>query len=280
MHTLLNGANMILCLDVGNSQVYGGIFAHGKIQLRFRYDSKSAYSSDQHGVFLKSILRENHVDASKITHIAICSVVPNVDYSLRAACIKYFSINPFFLQATAKMDLIINYLNPQELGADRIANAIAAIVRYPQQNIIVVDFGTATTICVISATAEYLGGVILPGMQLSMHALEANAAKLFPVEIIQPKRIIGRTTTESIQSGLYYSQLATVKEITSQICNEQFSGQFAKHPPVIIGTGGFAHLFEKHSLFTIILPDLVLQGLHIALEVNMLNKPALMVDNV
>jgi len=259
---------MILCLDVGNTQVYGGIFAEGKIRLHFRYNSKSTYSSDQHGIFLKSILRENNVDSNAIRHIAICSVVPNMDYSLRAACIKYFAINPFFLQAGAITGLDIKYYNPHEVGADRIANAIAAVAEFPSQNLIVVDFGTATTICVISARKEYLGGVILAGIQISMNALQTKTAKLFPVEIIAPRNVIGQSTTESIQSGLYYSQLATIKEISKQICAKQFAGQ----PPVIIGTGGFAHLFADQNIFSVILPDLVLHGLHIALKTNVFKQ--------
>ncbi len=259
--------SMILCLDVGNTQVYGGLFKDDKIQLRFRYDSKSGYSSDQHGIFLKSILRENNIDCSKVQHIAICSVVPNIDYSLRAACIKYFGLNPFFLQAGAKTGIEIHYDNPIDLGADRLANAIAAVNTYPNQNLIIVDFGTATTICAISAKAEYLGGVILAGIQLSMNALQSNTAKLFPVEIVQPKSVIGQTTTASIQSGLYYSQLATVKEVTNHICGNEFSAQ----APVIIGTGGFASLFERQNIFSLIAPDLVLHGLHIALKINVLD---------
>ncbi len=258
---------MILCLDVGNSQVFGGIIDNNKILLRFRYDSRSAYSSDQYGIFLKAVLRENHIDCSTIKHIAICSVVPNIDYSLRAACIKYFSIPPFFLQPYSKTGLEIKYINPLELGADRLANAIAAVDLYPQQNLIIVDFGTATTICAISANKEYLGGVILAGIQLSMNALQSNTAKLFPVQIIQPKNVIGHTTTESIQSGLYFSQLATVKEVTNHICANQFAAQ----APIIIGTGGFAALFETENIFSVILPDLVLHGLSVALKSNVLD---------
>jgi type III pantothenate kinase len=259
---------MILCLDVGNTQVYGGVFSQDKIILRFRYDSRSSYSSDQHGIFLKSILRENNIASSEVRHIAICSVVPNIDYSIRAACIKYFAITPFFLQAGAKTGLEIKYDNPQEIGADRLANAIAAVAQFPQQNLIVVDFGTATTICAISAKNEYLGGVILAGIQLSMNALQANTAKLFAVQIIQPSNVIGRSTTECIQSGLYYSQLATIREVTNFISANEFAAQ----KPIIIGTGGFAHLFENQNLFSMILPDLVLNGLYIALRKNVLHK--------
>lgn len=258
---------MILCLDVGNSQVFGGVFANNKLLLHFRYDSKSAHSSDQHGIFLRSVLRENQIYSSQIKHIAICSVVPSMEYSLRAACIKYFAITPFFLQAGDKTGLTIDYVNPVELGADRVANAIAATNLYPKKNLIIVDFGTATTICVVTAEKEYLGGMILAGIKLSMNALQANTAKLFPVEIIQPKRVIGQTTEESIQAGLYYSQLATIKEVTEHICTTSFND----NAPVIIGTGGFASLFEKENIFTVILPDLVLQGLYIALQKNVLN---------
>ena len=265
---------MILCLDVGNTQVYGGIFHHDKIILRFRYDSKTSYSSDQHGIFLRSILRENNISSTAIQHIAICSVVPNIDYSIRAACIKYFALTPFFLQAGAKTGLHIKYYNPQELGADRIANAIAAVAEFPEQNLIVVDFGTATTICAISAAKEYLGGVILAGIQLSMNALQANTAKLFSVQIIQAMNVIGRSTTESIQAGLYYSQLATIKEVTNHIS----ANEFATQKPIIIGTGGFAPLFENQKLFTVILPDLVLNGLYLALKSNVLNKESELQD--
>lgn len=122
-------------------------------------------------VFLKSVLRENNCLPESIKQIGICSVVPQIDYSLRAACVKYFSIDPFLLQAGVKTGLNIKYRNPVEVGADRIANAIATTHLYPNQNVIVIDFGTATTICVISAQKAYMGGAILPGVRLSVDAL-------------------------------------------------------------------------------------------------------------
>lgn len=246
---------MLLCLDVGNTQIFGGVFAGDDLRLRLRYSSTSNYSSDQHGIFLRSVLQENNIPYSDITKISICSVVPNIDYSLRAACLKYFSVAPYFLQSNYK-DLF-----PQELGADRTANAIAGINKFPDQNLIIVDFGTATTICAISKQKRYLGGTIMPGMQLSMNALGTHAAKLFPVEIVKPNSAIGQTTTDSIQSGLYYSQLATAKEIINQIKEQEFNSESC----VIIGTGGFANLFAQENLFTTIISDLVLYGLKIAL---------------
>ena len=156
---------MILCLDVGNSQLFGGVFAADNLQLRFRYDTRQIGSSDQIGIFLKNVLRENNLNNDKITQISICSVVPQLDYSLRSACIKYFHLEPFILQAGVKTGLQIKYRNPLEVGADRIANAIAATHHYPNQNILIIDFSTATIFCAISARKEYLGGVIMPGMR-------------------------------------------------------------------------------------------------------------------
>lgn len=255
---------MILCLDVGNSQVYGGVFVDKQIRLRFRHTTQQGSTSDQLGIFLKSVLRENGVDPDGIKQIAICSVVPHMDYSLRSACIKYFDIEPFMLQAGVKTGLKIKYINPTEVGADRIANAIAVSQLFPNKNIIAVDLGTATTVCAVSNKKEYLGGVILTGMRLSMEALQNKTAKLFAVEIISPETTLGRSTRESIQSGLYYGQLGAIREIAERITKDVFADQ----APKLIGTGGFAHLFEKEKLFTAIMPDLVLDGLRFALEMN------------
>src|SRR3989338_10384727 len=161
---------MILCLDVGNSHIFGGVFEKSSLKLQFRHDSNQQSTSDQLGVFLRAVLREHHLDPDHVKQIAISSVVPALDYSLRAACLKYFNIEPFLLKAGVKTGLNIKYRNPQEVGADRIANAIAATQSFPQRNIIIIDFGTATTFCAINASKAYLGGVIMPGVRLSVEA--------------------------------------------------------------------------------------------------------------
>ncbi len=255
---------MILCLDVGNTQIFGGVFHENKIVLRFRHATKSGSSSDQFGIFLKSVIRENGYDPQQIKRIAICSVVPHVDYSLTAACKKYFAINPFFLQAGVKTGLKIKYRNPLEVGADRIANAVAAAHLFPNKNKIIVDFGTATTFCAVTAGKEYLGGVILAGLRTSMEALQHNAAKLPPVEILRCHSVLGRSTKESIQSGLYYGHLASVRAISRDIAKEVFGDQ----TPLLIGTGGFVNLFENEKLFDEVSPDLVLHGLQATWNLN------------
>lgn len=151
---------MILALDVGNSQIFGGVVDQNKITLRFRKTSKTGASSDEYGLFLRSVLKENDIDPNLIKEIAICSVVPDMVYSLRGACRKYFEITPFLLQPGVKTGLKIKYSNPIEVGADRIANAIAGVHLYPDRPMIIVDLGTATTFCAVSKNKDYLGGVI------------------------------------------------------------------------------------------------------------------------
>ncbi|WP_413289806.1 type III pantothenate kinase [Bdellovibrio sp. HCB337] len=255
---------MILALDVGNSQIYGGVFEKEKMLLSFRRTSKTGSSSDEIGVFLRTVLRENGIDPTKVKQIAFCSVVPDVIYSLRGACKKYFDINPFILQAGVKTGLKIKYRNPVEVGADRIANSIAATHLYPNKNLVIVDLGTATTFCALSKEKDYLGGSIVAGLRLSMESLEAKTSKLPSVEIVAMTEALGRSTIESIQSGLYYGHIGTIKEISERISRESFDGD----KPFIIGTGGFANLFEKEKIFDVVIPDLVLKGLLYSLKMN------------
>ncbi len=256
---------MILCLDIGNSQIYGGVFDQDNLLFQFRRSSKTASSSDEIGVFLRSVLRENEIDPDQIAQIAVCTVVPEILHSLKNACRKYFNnLEPFVLQAGVKTGLNIRYLNPVELGSDRIANAISATHLFPNENLIIVDMGTATTICAISHKHEFLGGAIIPGLRISMAALETNTSKLPSVEIVQPEKALGRSTVEGIQSGLYFGAIGAVKELSSRMISECFDGA----PARIVGTGGFASLFHGTNLFDVEVSDLVLKGLYLALSMN------------
>ncbi|MDP3559848.1 MAG: type III pantothenate kinase [Legionellaceae bacterium] len=250
---------MLLCIDVGNSHIFGGVFQDDALVLRFRCTSRPS-TSDELGIFLKGVLRENHCSVESITHIALCSVVPHLDYSLRSACVKYFSIEPFLLQAGVKTGLQIKYKNPLEVGADRIANAIAATHEFPEKNLILIDFGTATTFCAISKKREYLGGAILPGVRLSVEALAKNTAKLPSVEIVKSEYVVGRGTVESIQSGVFFGMLGACRELIRRIQEEVF----AQEPYLVVATGGFGAFFESEGLFDVLAPDLVLDGLRLA----------------
>jgi type III pantothenate kinase len=255
---------MILTLDVGNSQVFGGVFREGRLAIRFRATSRPAQSSDEFGLFLRSVLRENGNDPSSIAHIAVCSVVPEALYSLRSCCRKYFGIEPFVLQAGVKTGLRIRYRNPLEVGPDRIANAIAAAHLFPQRNVIIIDLGTATTFDVVEGGRDFLGGIILPGLRIAMESLERNTARLPRVEIVPPSELIGRSTVEGIQAGLYFGNRAILKELTREIREQAFGSD----PALVVGTGGFSRLFQHEKIFDTLLPDLVLVGLQRALALN------------
>lgn len=255
---------MLIALDVGNSQIFCGVFDGEELKASFRRTSSIRASSDEFGTFFRVTLRENGVDPASINMAGICSVAPGAVHSLRNCFRKYFGFEPFLLQPGVKTGLKIRYRNPLEVGADKIANAIGAIARFPGRNLIIVDFGTATTLCAVSKEREYLGGVITPGIQISMAALESQTARLPEVEIVRPAGILGRSTIESIQSGLYYGTLAAVRAVAAGIAREHFPGD----PPAVVGTGGFGRLFEQEALFDEFVPELPLLGLRQAVEMS------------
>ncbi len=152
-----------------------------------------------------------------------------------------------------------------DVGADRIANAIAATQQFPATNLIIIDFGTATTFCAITAQKAYLGGAILPGVRLAVDALSNNTAKLPAVEIVKVEQALGRSTIESIQSGVFYGALGACRELILRIKKEAFPGQEV----LVLATGGFASLFDKQGLYDQHLPDLVLQGMRLAVGLNL-----------
>jgi type III pantothenate kinase len=253
---------MLLTLDVGNSQIFGGVYEGENLRLTFRRTSSIRASSDEFGTFFRVTLRENGIEPEAIQMAAICSVVPDAVHSLRNCFRKYFSFDPFLLQPGVKTGLRIRYRNPLEVGADKIANAMGAISRFPRRNLLILDFGTATTLCAVTREKEYLGGIITPGVNISMAALESKTARLPAVEIVKPDEVLGRSTVESIQSGLYYGTLATVRTLAEMVTTQHFAAE----PPVIVGTGGFGRLFEDEKLFDVFVPELPLIGLLRAAE--------------
>lgn len=253
---------MLLTLDIGNSQIFGGLFDQGRLRTTFRRTSSIRASSDEFGTFFRTVLRENGVDPESVGRAALCSVVPDAVHSLRNCFRKYFRLEPFLLQPGVKTGLKIRYRSPLEVGSDKIANAIGAVARHPGRNLLIVDFGTATTLCAVTRDKEYLGGVIAPGLNLSMAALESKTARLPTVEIVRPAEVLGRSTIESIQSGLYYGTLATVRWLRDAVTREHFEND----SPVILGTGGFGRLFEQERLFDEFVPELPLLGLQRACE--------------
>ncbi len=259
---------MLLTVDVGNTTIQCGLFEGEKLALQFRRSTNPKLSSDELGLFFRDVLALNNFDYKAVERIACCSVVPAINHSLSNCFRKYFFKEALFIQAGIKTGLKIKYANPREIGADRIAGAIGAVHAAASsggaKNLIVVDMGTATTVDVITKNNEYLGGAILPGAAMSVHALSEGTAQLPSVEVVQPKNVCGSSTIEAIQSGVFYGQAGAVRELVSKMEESVFGGERA----FVIGTGGFSRSFESAGLFDLVLPDLVLQGLKVALDMN------------
>ena len=245
---------MILTLDVGNSTMTGGVFDSDTLILQFRQTTNKNSTSDEIGIFLRSVLRENSLDPDMIEDICCCSVVPPINYSLSSALLKYFGREPLFIQSGIRTGLRLRYANPKEIGADRIAAAIGAAEAFPDENL--VD--------VVTREREYLGGAIMAGLKISVQALASGTAKLPSVEIVRPGRICGQSTIEAIQSGIFFGSAGAIKEFCRQYTAQIFGGE----KPLVIGTGGFARTFEGYGLFDQIVPELVLLGVKAALEMN------------
>ncbi len=258
---------MLLAIDIGNTQLFAGLFLGDQIVLRFRKSSKSKLTSDEYGLFLRSILRENGFDPDQIKAVSISSVVPDLLYSVHSACLKYLKLRPLVLNFDVKTGLKIDVFHPQEVGSDRIASAIAAEFLYPKENKLIVDFGTATTFSFVTEKAEWKGGLIAPGFRTSMEALSLNTAQLPQVEIQKPNVLIGRNTIENIQSGLYFGALGLAREVITRLKEENKNNSNFKSLK-IIATGGFSQLFKEEKLFDHVEPDLVLLGLWRLFDLN------------
>jgi len=260
---------MKLCLDIGNTHVFGGIFQEdGSILTSFRYETKDIGTSDQFGLFLINYLKLFKINRSDIESIGVSSVVPSVNYSISSACYKYLNINPKFITVN-DLGMKVETDNPSQIGADLISAAIAVAKEHPRENAIIVDFGTATTLSILSRKNEYLGTIIMPGFRIAMESLMTKAAQLFSVEIKKPDNPVGKNTTASIQSGIYYQQLGAVKELIDRIKKDYFNSEKV----LVIGTGGFVHLFEEENVFSELKPNLVLEGIKISLPIK--NQPTL-----
>ena len=255
---------MILCFDIGNTDIYGGVCRGRELLLEFRKSSHVRPSADEFGVFVVQILATKGIAIEEIGAVAVASVVPDCNHIVMQACRTYLGIQPLLLQAGVRTGLKIRTKNPAEVGADRIANAIAAVELCPGQDRIIVDMGTATTFCAVNRKDEYLGGVIAAGMALSMRALAQNTAKLPFVDLEAPSTCLGKSTVDSIQSGLYFGHLGLIREVTNRLREEAFAGR----KPVVITTGGHARFFKEETIVDHHVPDLVLRGLCRAVELN------------
>jgi type III pantothenate kinase len=253
-------------IDVGNTNVSLGVFDYeagqGQLSQHWRLSTHREQTSDEVVISLSSLFHSEARDASEITDVILSSVVPPVVPIWERVSSKLFGHPPQIVGPGMKTGMPVRYENPHEVGADRIVNAVAAYELYGGP-IIAVDFGTATTFDCISARGEYLGGVICPGIHISMEALFERASKLHRVEIARPKAVIGRTTTGALQSGLLYGYAGMVDSMIGRIRVEL--GAEAR----VVATGGLARrIASESSAIDEVAPFLTLDGLRILFEKN------------
>jgi type III pantothenate kinase len=237
---------MLLVLDVGNSCVHIGLFRKHELILQFRYSTELVRnSSDQIGIFSRQIIQKNGFKINDIDAIAISSVVPAINCSLRLSMLKYLTLEPFFLHPGIKTEFKMQVAKPREVGSDRVAACIAAMTAFPNQNIMVIDMGTATVFDILIKD-QYFGGAIFPGVKVSLEGLIKKAAQLSSVSIVQPKIIIGKDAANNLQSGIYYGHLGAIKEIKQAILKEI---NLDISELITIGTGGFSKKFSQKKSF-------------------------------
>jgi len=249
---------MLLAIDVGNTQTVVGLFAEdGELLDHWRIATVATRTSDELALMIQQFLGfHNFAFDDAISGIAIASGVPSLTAALREMSVRYFGEPPLVIEPGVRTGMPILYDNPKEVGADRIANAVAAYDMYGGP-VIVVDFGTANTIEAISAKGEYLGGAIFPGIEISMDALFGRAAALRRVELVEPKHVIGKSTIESIQSGAVYGFAGQTDALVDRFVAEL-------GPCAVIATGGLAPLVMPHSrTIQHVEPWLTLLGLRI-----------------
>ena len=230
---------MIICIDIGNTNIKYGLFDKDKLVLSFRVATDHKKTSDEYGGQLLSILNNNNIPIDKISGGIISSVVPPLDYTLEKMCAIYLKIKPLMLEPGLKTGLNLKVDNAKEVGADRVLNNVAALLKY-KAPLIIVDFGTATTFNVINEKNEFVGGVIAPGMKGSLDSLVNGTAKLPRVEIEKPETVIGKNTVTNMQSGIFYGFAGLVEYIIKRIKRELKRGDVTT-----VATGGFAEIIAN-----------------------------------
>ncbi|MDR2884775.1 MAG: type III pantothenate kinase [Deferribacteraceae bacterium] len=250
---------MIFVFDIGNTNIVFGVMEKGELKWQFRLQSDNEKTTDEYAISLLYLTEHYKIKLSDIKAAMVSSVVPQLTYVFTRLIRKYLHIEPTVVNTTCDHGIKIMLDNPSSLGSDRLMGAVAAYTIH-RKNCITVDFGTATTIEVLTKAGEFMGGIIFPGVKLSANALHAKTAQLPEVDIAKPRQVVGKNTVECIQSGLYYGYVEMVDGLIDRIKREQFPNEEV----MIISTGGLGTLFAAESRHAIYYePTLIPKGLYI-----------------
>ncbi|TAE34579.1 MAG: type III pantothenate kinase [Alphaproteobacteria bacterium] len=247
---------MLLAIDVGNTNSVFALFDGEHLVSQWRMATNASRTSDEYGLWLRQMLALNDRTYSEITDVILATVVPRVQFELVSCCKKYFHVEPMLVDSALDVpDLSVDVDHPEEVGADRLVNAYEGWKRY-QCGMVIIDFGTATTFDVVTKEGVYIGGVIAPGVNLSLDALQKAAAKLPSIGVRCPSHVIGRNTVAAMESGIYYGYVGMIEGLLNRIKKEY--GDIEK----VIATGGLAPLYVR-SIPQIddIVSDLTIYGL-------------------
>lgn len=231
---------MLFVIDVGNTNTVLGVYRGDELVKHWRIQTHHGRTSDEHGILLRQLFEFAGLDPDAIDEAIISCVVPPMERALVGMVHDYFELTPMVVGQNVHPSMPVLYDNPREVGADRLVNAVAGWERY-RTSLVVVDFGTATTFDAITEDGAYLGGAISPGVTISSEALFHHASKLPRVEIARPPSVIGKTTVDSIQSGLLYGYTGLVREIVTRM-KDELAGSTR-----VIATGGLARFIARET---------------------------------
>lgn len=263
MEKIATKSHLLLAIDIGNTNICLGIFKGKKLLYSWRLTTNKEITPDEYGLKILTLFQQVNLQTRVIKDIIISNVVPPLTSVFEGLSKKYFHCQPLIVTAELKTELKILYKNPQEIGADRIVNAVAGYSLFGGP-LIIVDFGTATTFDCVTEKGEYIGGAIAPGINISAEALYTHTAKLPRVGIIKPERVIGKNTVESMQSGIFYGYIGLVEELVRQ-CKKEMKNEKTK----VIATGGLAELITSGTkVIEKVVPELTLKGLQLIWEYN------------
>lgn len=254
---------MLLAIDIGNTNITLGVFEGEELLGKFRMNSKLPRTSDEYGITLRELLRNQNMDPDQVNAVIVASVVPDIMHSFGSAIIKYFGVKPIIVSAGIKTGIRVATENPRQTGADRIVDAVAAYTLYGGP-IIVVDFGTATTYDLVGPDGTFGCGATAPGIRTSARALWGGAAMLPEIEIKKPASILARETISSMQAGLVYGYIGQTEYIIDKI-KEESGYKDAK----VVATGGLGNIIvnetDKIDFYD---SNLTLKGLRLIYERN------------